>query len=110
MSASVCASEHAGDLLASGNDDPDGSRLPAILTPYRIVRALPLGGHGEWDYVVPDPSSHPVFISRTNRVMVVDEQTGTLVGTVTDIDGAEETAIATSTGLGVATSGTMAGS
>src|SRR5262245_47571398 len=73
--------------------------------PYRIAQTFPLGGDGGWDYVVPDPPSHRIFIGRANRVMVVDEQTGTLVGTVTGIDGAHGTAIAASTGHGFATSG-----
>src|SRR5262245_47896022 len=44
-------------------------------TPYRIVQTFPLGGDGGWDYIVPDPPGHRIFIGRTNRVMVVDEQT-----------------------------------
>jgi DNA-binding beta-propeller fold protein YncE len=73
--------------------------------PYRIARTFSLGGEGGWDYIVLDPPSHRIFIARTNRVMVVDEQTGTLVGTVPDINGAHGTAIAASTGHGFATSG-----
>jgi len=73
--------------------------------PYRIAQTFPLGGDGGWDYVVPDPPSYRIFIGRTNRVMVVDEQTGTLIGTVSDIDGAHGTAIDASTGHGFATSG-----
>src|SRR5690242_11584249 len=73
--------------------------------PYRIAQTFPLGGDGGWDYVVPDPACHRVFIGRANRVMVVDEQTRKLVGTVTGIAGAHGTAIAASTGHGFATSG-----
>jgi DNA-binding beta-propeller fold protein YncE len=72
---------------------------------YRIAETFPLGGDGGWDYIVPDPPNHRIFIGRANRVMVVDEQTGKLVGTITDIDGAHGTAIAASTGHGFATSG-----
>src|SRR5262245_56636320 len=73
--------------------------------PYRITQTFALGGDGGWDYIVPDPPSHRLFIGRANRVMVVDEQTGKLVGTVPDINGAHGTAIAASTGHGFATSG-----
>jgi len=73
--------------------------------PYRIAQTFPLGGDGGWDYIVPDPPNHRIYIGRANRVMVVDEQSGKLVGTVTDINGAHGTAIATSTGHGFATSG-----
>ena len=72
---------------------------------YRIVHTYGLGGDGSWDYVVPDPPNHRVFIARQTRVMVVDEDNGTLLGEVTGIQGAHGTAIAQSTGHGFATSG-----
>jgi DNA-binding beta-propeller fold protein YncE len=72
---------------------------------YRITHTYLLGGDGGWDYVVPDPPHHRLFIARTNRVMVVDEDTGKLLGEVTGIQGAHGTAIAESAGHGFATSG-----
>src|ERR1700688_3314930 len=47
---------------------------------YRITHTYILGGDGGWDYVVPDPPNHRVFLARQNRVMVVDEDTGKLLG------------------------------
>src|SRR5579884_4050665 len=73
--------------------------------PYAVTHTYPLGGDGSWDYIVPDPANHRVFIGRQNRVMVVDEQDGKLLGEVTGIDGAHGTAIAASSGHGFATSG-----
>jgi DNA-binding beta-propeller fold protein YncE len=72
---------------------------------YRVTRTYQLGAEGSWDYVVPDPPNHRVFIARQNRVMVVDENTGKLLGEVTGIQGAHGTAIAESSGHGFATSG-----
>jgi len=72
---------------------------------YRITQTYVLGGDGSWDYVVPDPPNHRLFIGRQNRVMVVDENNGTLLGEVTGIDGAHGTAVAERTGHGFATSG-----
>ena len=73
--------------------------------PYRITHTYPLGGDGGWDYIVPDPPNHRLFIARQNRVMVVDANTGTLLGEVTGIQGAHGTAIVADTGHGFATSG-----
>lgn len=73
--------------------------------PYRITHTYLLGGDGSWDYIVPDPPNHRLFIGRQNRVMVVDENTGKLLGEVTGINGAHGTAIASSSGHGFATSG-----
>jgi DNA-binding beta-propeller fold protein YncE len=72
---------------------------------YRVTHTYMLGGDGSWDYVVPDPPNHRVFIARQNRVMVIDEDNGTLLGEVTGIQGAHGTAVAQNTGHGFATSG-----
>src|SRR5215472_14846517 len=74
-------------------------------TSYHVTHTYTLGGDGGWDYVVPDPPNHRVFIARQDRVMVVDEDSGKLLGEVTGIKGAHGTAIAASSGHGFATSG-----
>lgn len=72
---------------------------------YRVTHTYLLGGDGSWDYVVPDPPHHRLFIARQNRVMVVDEDSGKLLGEVTGIQGAHGTAVAEAAGHGFATSG-----
>src|SRR6266436_3369548 len=72
---------------------------------YHIAHTYMLGGDGGWDYIVPDPPNHRLFIARQNRVMVVDEDNGTLLGEVTGIQGAHGTAVAEATGHGFATEG-----
>jgi DNA-binding beta-propeller fold protein YncE len=72
---------------------------------YHVTHTYTLGGDGSWDYVVPDPPTHRLYIARQNRVMVVDQDSGKLVGEVTGIQGAHGTAAAAVTGHGFATSG-----
>ena len=72
---------------------------------YHITHTFTLGGDGSWDYVVPDPPNHRIFVARQTRVMVIDENTGALLGEVTGINGAHGTAIAADAGKGFATSG-----
>jgi DNA-binding beta-propeller fold protein YncE len=82
--------------------------IPVLLGqsfPYRVTNTYVLGGEGGWDYIVPDPPSHRVYIARQNRVLVVDEDTGSLVGEIAGIQGAHGTAIARNSGHGFATSG-----
>lgn len=78
--------------------------LSAQGTSYHIAHESLLGGDGGWDYVIPDPSLHRLFIARQTRLMVVDENTGKLIGEVDGIHGAHGTAIAPGTGHGFATS------
>jgi outer membrane protein assembly factor BamB len=81
------------------------NQLAGQTPPYRITHTYPLGGNGSWDDLVPDAAHHRVFIGRHDRVMVVDEMNGTLLGEVPDIHGAHGTAIAERSGHGFATSG-----
>src|SRR6202162_3228252 len=81
------------------------SLLAQSSSSYRVTHTYPLGGDGTWDYIVPDPPHHRLFIARQNRVMVVDQDNGTLLGEVTGIQGAHGTAVADATGHGFATSG-----
>jgi DNA-binding beta-propeller fold protein YncE len=82
-----------------------GILLAQSSSAYRITHTYLLGGDGSWDYVVPDPPHHRLFIARQNRVMVVDQDTGKLIGEVMGIQGAHGTAIAESSGHGFASSG-----
>lgn len=72
---------------------------------YRITHTWTLGGDGGWDYVIPDPPRHRVFIGRQNRVMVVDANDGRLLGEVAGIRGAHGVALAGPANHGFATSG-----
>ena len=71
---------------------------------YTVSHTYQLGGEGAWDYVIPDPAHHRLFIARQNRVMVVDERTGKLLGELTGIHGAHGVALDDKTGRGFATS------
>lgn len=73
--------------------------------PYHITHTFVLGGEGSWDYVIPDPPNHRLFIGRQNRVMVVDPTDGRLLGEVTGINGAHGVALAPGSRHGFATSG-----
>lgn len=72
---------------------------------YQITHTYNLGGDGSWDYIVPDPPNHRLFIGRQTRVMVVDENNGSLLGEVAGVNGAHGTAIVGPTGHGFATAG-----
>src|SRR5256885_16375919 len=71
---------------------------------YAVSHTYQLGAEGAWDYVIPDPARHRLFIARQNRVMVVDERTGKLLGELTGIHGAHGVALVDRTGRGYATS------
>ncbi|HEX3273995.1 MAG TPA: hypothetical protein VHR43_04000 [Gemmatimonadales bacterium] len=72
---------------------------------YHVVRSIPLGGSGRWDYITLDSVKHRLFIARQTRVMVVNPESGKLLGEVPGLDGAHGVALDYATGHGFATSG-----
>ncbi len=72
---------------------------------YHVVRTDTLGGEGGWDYVLFDSATRRLFIGRSNRIMVVSADSGTLLGEVPGLVGAHGAALAPGTGHGFATSG-----
>ena len=43
------------------------SLLAQSSSSYRVTHTYTLGGDGRWDYIVPDPPNHRLFIARQNR-------------------------------------------
>src|SRR2546425_1123734 len=64
---------------------------------YQLKHAYKIGGAGSWDYLTYDPGSNQLFISRDDRVMVMDPDKISLedskdmkdMGTMTEISGTE---------------------
>jgi WD40 repeat protein len=73
---------------------------------YHVVKTIPLPGDGGWDYVIFDSVGHRLFISRQNRVMVVDPESGKLLGEIPGLERAHGIAFSYETGHGFASSGT----
>ena len=72
---------------------------------YTVTHSYNVGGEGGWDYVIPDPPNHRLFIARQNRVMVVDMNNGSLIAEIPGIKGAHGVALVSDIGRGFATSG-----
>jgi len=60
---------------------------------WSIVREIPLGGEGGWDYLSIEPASHRLFVTHANHVLVLDLKTERLVGSL-DSSGAHGVAFA----------------
>ncbi|OZB59621.1 MAG: YVTN family beta-propeller domain-containing protein [Lysobacterales bacterium 14-68-21] len=74
-------------LLLAGVLAPAYAAGTAPAKPLHVVDRLALGGPGGWDYLAVDAPRHHLFVSRGDRVMVVDLATRKLVGTITGTDG-----------------------
>jgi YVTN family beta-propeller protein len=88
--------------------------LPALLgllvtapapQPYRVLKTIPVGGTGGWDYLSLDADAHRLYVSRSDHVSVVDTETAKVVGEVPKTDGVHGIAIAAELGKGFTSNG-----
>ena len=61
---------------------------------YHVTKTFKLGGEGGWDYITFDEKGNRLFISRSTHVMVVDADTGAVVGDIPDTTGVHCIALA----------------
>jgi DNA-binding beta-propeller fold protein YncE len=61
---------------------------------YKVIRHIPIGGVGGWDYVTVDADARRVYQSHSDRVAVVDADKGTVAGTILNTPGVHGIAIA----------------
>ena len=94
-----------GALLAAAASVPLAASPRGQAGGYAIVATYPVGEEGSWDYLIPDTVGHRLFVSRSTRIMVVDEATGKVLGEVPGINGAHGIAMDYATRHGFATSG-----
>jgi DNA-binding beta-propeller fold protein YncE len=61
---------------------------------YHVVRHIPVGGEGGWDYLTADSRSNRLYLSHSDRVDVVDTKSGKVVGTIPNTQGVHGIALA----------------
>jgi DNA-binding beta-propeller fold protein YncE len=79
---------------------PDGpSSAPAK------VRKVAVGGDGGWDYLTVDPDARRLYVSRSNRVVVLDLDKEAVVGELADTPGVHGIAVVPDLGKGFTSNG-----
>ena len=72
---------------------------------YNVLRKIPIPGDGGWDLLTIESSTGRIFLSHSTQVQVVDEKTGTVIGTIPDMKGAHGIALAPEFKKGFITNG-----
>jgi len=87
--------------LAASNATKSATRnaslaATAIAPPsgYHLLKKIPLGGEGGWDYLAFDSPTRRLFISRSAKVVVLNVDTGTVAGEIPNTDGVHGIAFA----------------
>ena len=73
--------------------------------PYHLIKEIPIGGEGGWDYISVDPSAHRLYVSHATKVVVADIDTGKVIGEIPNTDGVHGFAIAPELGRGFSSNG-----
>ena len=72
---------------------------------YRVVKTIAVGGDEGWDYVGVDSASRRVYISHGSHVVVLDADTGKVVGDIPETQGVHGIAFAPDAGRGFTSNG-----
>ena len=82
-------------LLLATCDFPSTSHAatPTAHPQFHVKDQWNLGGKGGWGFLVLDAPAHRLYIPRTNRVMVVDTETGKPIGEVEDMKNIRDIAL-----------------
>lgn len=72
---------------------------------YHKTREIVLGGDGGWDYITFDSGARRLYVSRASHVVVLEPDSGEVVGTIADTPGVHGIAIAPELATGYTSNG-----
>lgn len=72
---------------------------------YGVVAQYPIGGDGGWDYLTVDSKAHRLYVSHATHVVVLDTETGKVVGDIADTPGIHGVALVPRLGRGYVSDG-----
>ena len=72
---------------------------------WTVEKTFHIGGDGGWDYVTADPDHHRLFVTRTTHTLVLDTDSGKVLGDIPGQKTAHGVAIDTRRGRGFITDG-----
>jgi YVTN family beta-propeller protein len=72
---------------------------------YHLLKTIPVGGDGGWDYLSVDESARRLYVSHATKVVVIDIEKNTVVGEITNTPGVHGLAPAPELGRGFVSCG-----
>ena len=72
---------------------------------YKLLKEIPVGGEGGWDYLTVDESARRLYVSHGTKVEVIDIDKEAVVGQIADTAGVHGIAVAPRLGLGFTSNG-----
>lgn len=72
---------------------------------YKVTGHWNIGGEGGWDYVCVDSAAHRLYVSHATKAVVLDSDSGKVVGEIPNTPGIHGIAVAPKAGLGFTSNG-----
>lgn len=73
--------------------------------PYHLLKEIPVGGDGGWDYLTVDSAAQRLYVSHTSKVVVIDLAKDVVAGEITNTPGVHGMAVAPELKRGLVTCG-----
>jgi DNA-binding beta-propeller fold protein YncE len=73
--------------------------------PYHLLREIPVGGEGGWDYLSVDAAGRRLYVSHGTKVVVIDIDKDAVVGEIADTPGVHGLAVASELKRGFTSNG-----
>jgi DNA-binding beta-propeller fold protein YncE len=89
-------------FLATAAPPQEGAKDAA---PYTKMHKIAVGGEGGWDYLTVDPDAQRLYVSRGDRIVVIDTANEKVVGEVTGTPGVHGAAVVPDLNLGFTSNG-----
>jgi DNA-binding beta-propeller fold protein YncE len=84
----------AGCLAASISGQGSAVAAPAANAGgYSVAKTLPIGGEGRWDYILCDPQSKLLYVSRQTHTQIVEADSGKVVADLKETPGVHGVAL-----------------
>lgn len=82
-----------------------GSLPASAQSGWHVTKTFPIGGQGGWDYLTVDSATHRLFVPRSTHTMVIDAESGKVLGDIPGQKSAHGVALAPKAGRGFITDG-----
>lgn len=84
-------------VTASPSQSPQG--------PYKLLKEIPVGGEGGWDYLAVDQFARRLYVTHATKIVVIDLDKEAVVGEIGETPGVHGFAIAPELGRGFSSNG-----
>jgi len=84
---------------------PVRAAAPAKSEPYHLIKEIPIGGEGGWDYLAVDAAARRLYVGHATKIVVIDLDKDAVVGEIADTPGVHGFAVAADLGRGFSSNG-----